>query len=132
MGKMDCVGLGHDFFLIKFSQMEDQLRVLRNGPWFESGHYLSIRRWEPNFILSLANLSAITVWIRLPELPIEYYKESVLRDIGKAIGPILKVDTLTALEARGRFARLCVQVNLDEPIVKTIRVGGIRKMVQYC
>lgn len=28
--------------------------------------------------------------------------------------------------------QLCVQVNLDEPIVKTIRVGGIiRQMVQY-
>lgn len=66
----------------------------------------------------------------MDSLPIEYYEESVLRDIGRAIGPVLKVDTLTALEAKGRFARLCVQVNLDEPIVKTIRVGGIRQMVQ--
>ena len=66
VGKMDCVRLSHDFFLIKFSQMEDHSRVLRNGPWFVSGHYLSIRRWEPNFIPSLANLSAVAVWIRYP------------------------------------------------------------------
>ena len=131
MGKMDCVGLGHDFFLIKFSQMEDHSRVLKNGPWFMSGHYLSIRRWEPNFIPSSANLSAVAVWIRLPELPIEYYEESILWDIGRAIGLFLKVDTYTVMEARGRFARLCVQVNLDETIVKTIRVGGIRQMVQH-
>lgn len=65
------------------------------------------------------------------ELPIEYYEESVLRDIGKAIGPVLRVDTYTTLEAKGRFARLCVQVNLDKPIVKAIKVGGIRQPVQY-
>lgn len=101
VGKMDCVRLGHDFFLIKFSQMEDHSRVLKNGPWFVSGHYLSVRRWEPNFIPSSANLSMVAVWIRLLEPPIEYYEGSVLRDIGRAIGPVLKVDNHIAMEARG-------------------------------
>jgi len=128
---MACIALSHDFFLIRFSLREDHLRVLRNGPWFVSGHYLSIRQWEANFKLSLANLSVVVVCIRLPKLPIEYYEESVLWDIGRAIGPILKVDTHTALEVRRKFVRLCVQVNLDEPIVKTIRVDGIRQIVQY-
>ena len=128
---MAYIALGHDFFLIRFSLKEDHSRVLRNGPWFVGGHYLSIRRWEANFKPSLANLSAVAVWIRLPKLPIEYYEESVLWDIGRAIGPILRVDTHTALEVRGKFAQLCLQVNLDEPIVKTIRVSRIRQIVQY-
>ena len=108
VGKMDCIVLGHDFFLVRFTLNEDHSRVLKNGPWFVRGHYLSIRRWEPNFKPLSANLLAIVVWIRLSKLPIEYYEESVLRDIGKAIGPVLKVDTHTASEARGQFVRLCV------------------------
>ena len=128
---MACIAFGHDFFLIRFSLKEDHLRVLRNGPWFVGGHYLSIRRWEVNFKPSLANLSAVAVWIHLSELPIEYYEESVFRDIGRAIRPVLRVDTHTTLEVRGKFARLCVQVNLDESIVKTIEVGGIKQIVQY-
>ena len=103
-GKMDCIALGQDFFLIRFTLNEDHSKVLRTGPWFVGGHYLSIRRWEPNFIPLEANLSAIAVWIRLPELPIEYYKVSILKDIGKAIGPILRIDTHTASESRGKFA----------------------------
>ena len=130
-GKVACIALGHDFFLIRFSLKEDHSRVLRNGPWFVGGHYLSIKRWEANFKPSLANLFAVMVWIRLLELPIEYYEESVLRDIGRAIGPVLRVDTHTTLEVRGKFTWLCVQVNLDEPIVKTIRVDGVRQIVQY-
>nr|POF24272.1 putative ribonuclease h protein [Quercus suber] len=97
-GKMACIALGHDFFLIRFSLKEDHSRLLRSGLWFVGGHYLSIRRWEANFKPSLANLFAVAVWIRLPELPIEYYEESVLWDIRSAIGPVFRVDTHTALE----------------------------------
>nr|POF19787.1 hypothetical protein CFP56_24784 [Quercus suber] len=55
----------------------------------------------------------------LLELPIEYYDHSVLKEIGEAIGPILRIGTHTAAESKGCFARLCVQVNLDKPIVET-------------
>ena len=126
---MDCIDLSNDFFLIRFSTMEDRARVLKDGPWFVGGHYVSIKCWEPNFMAATANLSAIAVWIRLPGLPIEYYELSVLRDIGLAIGPVLRIDTQIATEARVRFARLCVQVNFDKPIIKLVEIGGIRQPV---
>ena len=78
-----------------------------------------------------ANLSAVAVWIRLPGLPIEYYEPSVLRDIGLAIGPMLRIDTQTTTEARGQFARFCVQVNFDKPIIKLVKIRGIHQPVQY-
>lgn len=46
-----------------------------------------------------ANLSIVVVWIRLLGLPIEYYEPSVLRDIGLAIGPVLRIDTQTSTES---------------------------------
>nr|POF09398.1 hypothetical protein CFP56_42430 [Quercus suber] len=55
-GKMDCIALGQDFFLIRFTLNDDHSKVLRIGPWFVGGYYLSIQRWEPNFIPSEANL----------------------------------------------------------------------------
>ena len=65
------------------------------------------------------------MWVRLPDLPIEYYELSVLRDIGKAIRLVLRIDTHTASETRGRFVHLCVQVNFNDPLVKLVKVGGI-------
>ena len=35
--KMVCVGLGHDFFLVKLSSKEDYVRILSEGPWFVRG-----------------------------------------------------------------------------------------------
>ena len=131
IGKLDCVALGNEFFLVKFSTKEDHSKVLRGGPWFVGGHYLSIRCWEPNFKLSTANICSMAVWIRLPELPIKYYEPLVLRDIGKAIGPILRIDAHTGTESRGRFARLCVLICFDKPLIRNIKVGGINQPVQY-
>ena len=92
---MYCVDLGEGFFLIKFSAKEDHGKVLKEGLWFVSGHYLSIQSWEPNFNPVKANVATIAAWVRLPNLPIEYYEPSVLRDIGKATGPVLQIDTHT-------------------------------------
>ncbi|KAF3948626.1 hypothetical protein CMV_025403 [Castanea mollissima] len=131
-GRMDCVDLGNDFFLIKFQAKDDHARVIREGAWFIGGHYLSIRCWEPNFKSSKANLSSVVgVWIRLPKLPIEYYEPFALKEIGEAIGPVLRVDGHTTTESRGRFAWLCVQVNFIESIVKLLKMGGIDQPVQY-
>ena len=107
-GRLDCVDLGHGFFLMLLSLKEDFETVLKRGPWFIGGHFLSIRPWEPDFKPALANVSSIAVWIRLNELPIEYYNVVALFLIGKAIRNVLRVDSHTAAEVRSRFARLCV------------------------
>ena len=61
VGCLDCVDLGHDFFLIRFSLKEDFEIVLRKGPWFVGEHFLSIWPWEPNFKPSSANVSSVAV-----------------------------------------------------------------------
>nr|POF22601.1 hypothetical protein CFP56_49716 [Quercus suber] len=71
------------------------------------------------------------VWIRLPELPIEFYETNAFLKIGRAIGPVLRIDSYTANGVRGRFARLCVQVNLDKPLLSTKHIGKIVQSIQY-
>ena len=56
MGKIDCVDLGKEFFLIRFSVKKDYEVVLRNGAWFIGEIFLSIRPWEPNFKPPEANI----------------------------------------------------------------------------
>ena len=130
-GRMDCVDFGKRFFLIRLSAKEDYGRALKDGPWFVSGHYLSMRNWEANFNPAKANVAMIAAWVHLPNLPIEYYEPSVLRDFGKAIGLVLRIDMHIATKTRGKFARLCIQISYDRPLIKLIKVGGISQLVQY-
>ena len=130
-GRLDVIDLGKEFFLTRFSCEEDHDKVLRNGPWFIGGHFLSIRSWEPNFKPSTTNVSSIAVWIRLNELPIEYYEVEVLKQIRNSVGKALRIDTHIAVEARGCFARLCIQVDLEKPLVTNILIEGIHQPVNY-
>ncbi|XP_050254840.1 uncharacterized protein LOC126700672 [Quercus robur] len=130
-GRLDCVDLGKDYFLMRFGLVEDYNNVLNGGPWFIGENFLSLRRWEPNFKPTKASCSLVAVWIRLPELPFEYYELAALKEIGNAIGPVLRIDSNTASEARGRYARICVQIDLGKPLINQILLEGLVQEIQY-
>nr|XP_023870400.1 uncharacterized protein LOC111983002 [Quercus suber]POE88813.1 uncharacterized protein CFP56_25259 [Quercus suber] len=90
-----------------------------------------IGKTEANFNTAKANIATIVVWVRLPNLPIEYYDPLVLWDIGRAIGLVLQIDTHTATKSRERFVRLCIQISYDRPLIKLIKIRGISQTVQY-
>ena len=130
-GRLDCLDLGHGFFLTRLSLGEDYENVLRKGLWFIGDHFLSIRPWEPDFKPALASVSSIAVWVRLNEVPIEYYNAKALQIIGNAIGKVLRVDTFTASETRGRFARICVQVDVEKPLATATMIGRLEQQICY-
>ena len=111
--------------------MEDYNNVLNGGPWFIGEHFLSIRRWEPNFKPTKVSCSLVAVWIRLPKLPFEYYELAILKEIGNAIGPVLRIDSNTASEVRGWYARICVQIDLCKPLINQILFEGLVQEIQY-
>lgn len=93
LGRLDSIDLGKDFYTVRFSVKEDMDAVLKNGPWFIGGHFLTIRPWEPFFKPACASVSSIATWVRLHELPMELYEAEVLQQIGGAIGKVLRIDT---------------------------------------
>ena len=71
------------------------------------------------------------MWVRFPELPIEFYDMEVLKEIGSAIGPVLRIDSYTATGSRGSYAMLCIQIGLDKPLIKSFRIGRLVQQVKY-
>lgn len=94
-------------------------------------HFLSLRPWEQFFKLSSRNVSLVAVWIWLYELPIEPYEAEVLRQIEEFIGKVLRIDTHTATEARGKYARLCIQIDINKPLINTILIGRFEQSILY-
>uniref|UniRef100_A0A2N9FS20 CCHC-type domain-containing protein n=1 Tax=Fagus sylvatica TaxID=28930 RepID=A0A2N9FS20_FAGSY len=130
-GEFSCVDLGYGFFLVRFESKDDFESILKGRPWFIGDHFLSVRPWVPDFKPSEASVSSIAVWIRLPELPVEYYDKGPLLLIGGSISPVLRVDYNTASGSRGRFARICIQIDLEKPLIRTLRLGKIRQAIVY-
>jgi hypothetical protein len=55
----------------------------------------------------------------------------MLRRIGNQLGKLLKIDARTVDSERGRYARLCVQIDLDQPLTPKVRIDDILWCVQY-
>ncbi|GAV86588.1 DUF4283 domain-containing protein/zf-CCHC_4 domain-containing protein, partial [Cephalotus follicularis] len=130
-GKISMVDLGLDFYLAKFSFQDDFSFVLSGGSCFIGRNFLTFRHWEPEFRPSIAPVTMTIVWLRLVELPLEFFKSDILSRIGNELGTLLRIDPHTIEGARGRFSRLCIQIDVNKPLVSRIRIGRYVLSVQY-
>nr|KYP43663.1 Transposon TX1 uncharacterized [Cajanus cajan] len=117
--------------MVKFDLEADRERVMHGGPWMLFDHYLIVRPWSPEFVASATKVDSTLVWIRFPGLGVMFYDESVLLTIASAIGKPIKVDLNTLNMTRGRFARVCVEINLNEPVVGRFFLNGVWYNVEY-
>ncbi|XP_070002803.1 uncharacterized protein [Nicotiana sylvestris] len=121
---------GSEFYITKFNNEESMLKALHNGPWFIFGNFLSVQKWFPNFIASEAKIANITIWIRLPQLPTEFYDGLILTKVGNKIGRLLKIDVCTSSTLRGRYARL-IEIPLDVPVTPYVFIGQHKQEIHY-
>ncbi|XP_009787638.2 uncharacterized protein [Nicotiana sylvestris] len=123
------IDLGDDYYIIKFTKRENMEKAFTHGPWFINGHYLSITKWRPNFVANKEKLTVSVVWIRLPQLPTEFYDGKLLEKIGNAIGRLLKIDVCTSTTVRGHYARLCVELPLETLVQPYIYIGQHKQYI---
>lgn len=130
-GTLEITDLPRNFYVVKFSAPEDYKHALFNGPWMLADHYLLVQRWRPFFITNATVESKVAVWVRIPELPLEFYNDRFLWRVGAKLGSLLKIDRLTSIHSRGHFARICVEIDLSKKLVPTIKVMGAVLRLEY-
>lgn len=130
-GRMDVIDVGHGAYVVRFADLEERARALYGGPWVISDHYLVVTQWFHNFDPETYSISKLAVWVRFPNMPMEYYDPIWLIGIGKRIGNPLRVDVSTASAERGRYARLCVEIDLSKPLFSKFRLRRKVRRIEY-
>ncbi|XP_020235439.2 uncharacterized protein LOC109815203 [Cajanus cajan] len=130
-GDFDLIDISNGFFLVNFDVVADREKVMLGGPWMIFDHYLIVRQWDPDFSALEAKVNKTLVWVRFPGLGMVFYNESVLLTIASAIGKPVKVDRNTLNMNRGRFARVCVEIDLDIPVVGKFNLNDHWYKVEY-
>lgn len=130
-GAMYVMDLPRQFFMIRFEKESEYLAALTGGPWRVFGSYLMVRAWSPEFDPLRDDIVTTPVWIRLTNIPVNFYHRSILLGIAKGLGKPIRVDLTTLNFERARFARVCVEVNLAKPLKGTVLINGERYFVAY-
>ncbi|KAF2322205.1 hypothetical protein GH714_008622 [Hevea brasiliensis] len=76
------------YYIVCFTNEMEYKKVLFGGPWM-------VADWQPNFDPKNAVIDRALVWVRILNLPIEYYARSFLLRVGSKIWHPIKADNNT-------------------------------------
>ncbi|RYR54220.1 hypothetical protein Ahy_A06g029483 isoform A [Arachis hypogaea] len=69
--------------------------------------------------------------LEILDLPVELYTQPFLWRVKGKIGSMLKIDQTTSIHLRGKFVRLCVEIDLRHKLVLAIEVLGREFRIEY-
>ncbi|KAI9119567.1 hypothetical protein K1719_009443 [Acacia pycnantha] len=128
---IDVFDLENDFYLVNFQHNDDYMEALTGGPWVILDAYLNVARWRPEFCPKNEKIESVVAWVRFPDLPAPLFDKKFLLNLGNAIGKAIRLDIHTAHRARGKFARMCVELDLTKPLIPEFNVEGKVLSVVY-
>ncbi|GLJ23370.1 hypothetical protein SUGI_0442190 [Cryptomeria japonica] len=80
------------FFVVVFEDGRERNKYLCKNNWFIEEHPLYLQPWFPNFNPLPLAVYDKPVWIRMYNLPMEYWGENCLEKIGRSLGTLLEID----------------------------------------
>ncbi|XP_019152266.1 PREDICTED: uncharacterized protein LOC109149074 [Ipomoea nil] len=129
--KVEMIDIGYSYYIIHFNVASEYRHVLLDGPWKLFGCYVIPQRWRLNFDPQTAKMEKMTVWVRLPGLGAEYYRDDAVKNILNHVGNPIKLDRCTSGIDRGMFARAAVEIDLSKPLVSMIWVLDRIQKVEF-
>ncbi|KAM1032357.1 hypothetical protein ACFX2C_036031 [Malus domestica] len=130
-GRFSLIDLENNFFIVKFALESDMKNILCGGPWIIAGLYVVMQKWRAGFDPHSESINRMAVWVRIVGLHIEWFNPEAMKRIGDLIGTTLRVDAHTASQVRGKYARVCVELDLTKPLIANVKVENCWYAVEY-
>jgi hypothetical protein len=125
-GKVEVFLLENGLYLFRFADEKLRDEVMEAKVWHIANKPLILRKWTPGMQLLKLSLSSIPIWIKLHNLPIEFWNATCLSYVASGVGKPLCADFVTEeQQQRLGFARVLVEVDMDSNFPKEIEVVGV-------
>lgn len=127
--------IDHQHILINFDREEDFQRCWLRKSWSIQGFIMKIFKWTPDFRPDMES-PIVLVWIALEGLPAHLQHKCTIFTIASLIGSPLKADSSTLTHNRPSVSRVCVELNVSNPISESVWItngsyGGFAQPVIY-
>ncbi|XP_060212233.1 uncharacterized protein LOC132639857 [Lycium barbarum] len=110
------------YFIVKFQSIEDLHEILYAGPYTINYRPLILKPWTPDFEFTKEFPTEIPLWVKFPQLPMNFWGVNSLSRLATSIGTPMFVDECTAKDTRVSFARMLIEVNITKPLPDKIPV----------
>ncbi|GAV79554.1 DUF4283 domain-containing protein/zf-CCHC_4 domain-containing protein [Cephalotus follicularis] len=136
VGKFTIHTAENGIFIFKYESEAARDWILNNGPWDVWGVHLALRLWERDLPPISSGFAKIPVWVKLMNIPMEYWTVQGLSRLASVLGSPLHMDPATEGKQLISFARICVEMKADKEfpaVIKTRRSNGevVEVKVEY-
>ena len=116
------LSLGRGYYEFYFASEADMRSVWAKGTIILKPGVLRLFEWKKDFNMHKQKNTHAQVWIRLIELPQEYWMDRTLREIASAVGTPLTIDNATSKRLYGHYARILVDMDCSKKLFYEILV----------
>ena len=119
-GSAQIYPVARGFFIVKFDSTDDRNAILSHVFAWKVRYPLMAKPWFKDFDPSTESFNKVPLWVRLPNLPLHLWVDSVLEAVGEAIGDFLMVDNASSNVYRTTYARILVEVDTSKGLPASI------------
>lgn len=131
-GSLNLLLIGRQTFIRTFSVTTDKWIALLHGPCRIFGHLISLRPWIKRFNPSKhINEATVPVWIRLPDVSVEFFDHRILVGVGNTLGCFLGADAVTHNLNKATFTRICTLIDIAKDLPSEVIIDGLPQQVIY-
>lgn len=114
---------GDNTIVCEFTSAQDQKRALEDGPWNFFRSLVIFRKTSGWEIPTTMPFDDFTIWVQCHNLPLALMQKELLYKVGRQIGEVVELDNGDNGALLGRFIRIRVRLNVNEPLSKFIRIN---------
>ncbi|KAL6550647.1 hypothetical protein OROMI_021135 [Orobanche minor] len=108
--------------IIRLRCEEDYTRLWCRQVWFMAGFGMRVFKWTPDFRPEFEAPYA-PVWVKFPYLPVHLFDKKSMFTIASSLGKPLRIDGATAELSRPSTPRVCVEINLSQPLLQEVEIS---------
>lgn len=107
--------------VFRFKSAADCDWVLEHGPWWiDATRPLLLKAWTEGMAMDWTVFKEVPIWVRILDISPIYLSNHMLSLIGSAIGKPIMMDGYTASHDFVSYARILVEVNVEEARKKSV------------
>ncbi|XWS65469.1 hypothetical protein CRYUN_Cryun05aG0115400 [Craigia yunnanensis] len=99
----------------------DKQRVIDGSPWSFDKQLLTIKESDGNLRTSVYVFGIALFWVRIHGLPFNLMSKEVVVRIGRKLGALQTVDTMSAW---GKYMRVRVELDINKPWRRFVTIAG--------
>jgi hypothetical protein len=94
--------------------------IFCSGPYFMGARGMYLNKWTPDVSPENDIPSGILVWVMIPFLPLHYWNDETLKNIGNSLGKY--IDCVEPREWIQSCTIICVELDLEKGLPEAIQL----------